>query len=495
MYLPLLILALLLAVLWVRRRFSYWKDLGVPYVQPTFPHGNLREIGKTQHMSHLTRSVYHELKGKTKGLGFAGLYFFINPVTMVIDLELVKNVLVKDFSYFHDRAVYHNGKDDPLSEHLFAMEGTKWRNLRSKLTPTFTSGKMKMMFPTILAVADEFRSCLASTIHDRAGEVEMKELLARFTTDVIGNCAFGLECNSLKDPQAEFRRMGKKVFQHSRLSIIKRFASSQFRDLSRRLGVTNTAKDVATFFLSAVKDTVQFRMKNNVQRNDFMSLLMELMKEGKGTDKLSMEEASAQAFVFFLAGFETSSTAMSFCLYELALAQDLQQKARDCVRAALARHGAMTYEALLEMKYIEMCINESLRKYSPAAILLRIATQNYPVPGTKHTIPKGQTVIIPVHAIHHDPAYYPNPDRYDPERFSEEAKAKRNPYAFLPFGEGPRNCIGLRFGMMQARIGMAMLLHNFRFTLSPSMSYPVKVSTTSTVFSIEGGLFLKMEKI
>uniref|UniRef100_A0A182JIA9 Uncharacterized protein n=1 Tax=Anopheles atroparvus TaxID=41427 RepID=A0A182JIA9_ANOAO len=407
MYLQLLGLVVLLAVLWIRKRFCYWKDLGVPYVQPTFPHGNLRGIGSTYHMAHITVNVYRKLKGATEGLGFAG-------------------------------------------------------GIQS--------------------------------INDREGEVEMKELLARFTTDVIGNCAFGLECNSLKDPHAEFRRMGKKVFQASRIRIMKRFLTSQFKEISRRLGITNTASDVASFFLSAVKDTVQYRTKHNVQRNDFMTLLMELMQEGD-SGKLSIEEASAQAFVFFLAGFETSSTAMSFCLYELALSQDLQNKARECVRETFDRHGAMTYEALMDMKYIEMCINESLRKYSPAATLLRTATQNYPVPGTKHIIPQGQTVIIPVHAIHLDPAYYPNPDRYDPERFSDEARAKRNPYAFLPFGEGPRNCIGLRFGMMQARIGMAMLLKHFRFTLSPSMPQPMKVSAGSTVFSIEGGLFLQVEKI
>uniref|UniRef100_A0AAG5D7W5 Cytochrome P450 n=1 Tax=Anopheles atroparvus TaxID=41427 RepID=A0AAG5D7W5_ANOAO len=187
----------------------------------------------------------------------------------------------------------------------------------------------------------------------------MKELLARFTTDVIGNCAFGLECNSLKDPHAEFRRMGKKVFQASRIRIMKRFLTSQFKEISRRLGITNTASDVASFFLSAVKDTVQYRTKHNVQRNDFMTLLMELMQEGD-SGKLSIEEASAQAFVFFLAGFETSSTAMSFCLYELALSQDLQNKARECVRETFDRHGAMTYEALMDMKYIEMCINGKL---------------------------------------------------------------------------------------------------------------------------------------
>ncbi|XP_052870415.1 probable cytochrome P450 6a19 [Anopheles cruzii] len=494
MFLHLLVAALLLGVLWVRRRFAYWKDRGVPYVEPTFPHGNLAGMGSTLHMANVIRSVYGQLKGKTAGLGFAGMYFFLSPVTVVFDLELVKNVLVKDFHYFHDRSVYHNEKDDPLSEHLFAMEGTKWRSLRSKLTPTFTSGKMKMMFPTIRAVADEFSKCVAGTIKSDP-ELELKELLARFTTDVIGNCAFGLECNSLKDADAEFRRMGRKVFHVTRFSLLKRFLASQYPNVARRLGVTNNASDVSKFFLNAVRETVQYRITNNVQRNDFMSLLMELMRE-EDADPLSIEQATAQAFVFFAAGFETSSTAMAFCLYELAVNQELQRKARDNVNEVLKRYdGTLSYEALQDMVYIDMCINESLRKYSPAPTLSRIASKDYPVPGTKHVIPKGQTVLVPVHGIHHDSEYYPDPDRFLPERFDEQTKASRNPYAFLPFGEGPRNCIGLRFGLMQARIGMAVLLKHFHFTLSPKTPVPLRASPSNTVFTIDGGLFLKVQTV
>jgi len=195
--------------------------------------------------------------------------------------------------------------------------------------------------------------------------VEMKDLLARFTTDVIGSVAFGLECNSLKDPDAKFRVMGRKVFQASPYRALKIFLAAQFPEIARTLHVKLTQPDVSDFFMGVVKDTIDFRRNNNVQRNDFMTLLMKVMKEqvengeagGDPKDQLTMDDIAAQAFVFFLAGFETSSTAMSFCLYELALNQELQDKARQNIAEVLKNYDSISYEAVHEMKYIEMCIN------------------------------------------------------------------------------------------------------------------------------------------
>ncbi|ETN65668.1 cytochrome P450 [Anopheles darlingi] len=500
MWIYLLLLVLLAAIYWVRQRLAYWKRRGVAYVEPSFPQGNLQGVGKQHHIAQVLQRCYRQLKA-TSGGPYGGMYFFINPVALLLDLDLIKAVLVKDFQYFHDRNLYHNDRDDPLSRHLVAMEGTKWKNLRAKLTPTFTSGKMKLMFSTVTAVADEFTSCLSHEL-ERSTELEMKDLLARFTTDVIGTVAFGLECNSLADPQAKFRMMGRKIFEPSPSRVMKNFLASQFPGLARMLRVVLTPTDITDFFMTVVKDTVQFREKNNVQRNDFMTLLMKVMKdqEQSGTagtvgERLTMDDMAAQAFVFFLAGFETSSTTMSFCLYELALNQAIQDRARQEVRDVLQQHDSISYEAVHEMKYIEMCINESLRKYPPATTLTRKVTKDYRIGNGNQVLPKGLMVAVPVYALHHDPDYFPEPDRFDPERFSAQQTEKRHPFAFLPFGEGPRVCIGLRFGMMQARIGLVYLLKHFRFTLASKMSVPLKVTPSSPILSIDGGLWLNVEKL
>jgi cytochrome P450 family 6 len=136
-----------------------------------------------------------------------------------------------------------------------------------------------------------------------------------------------------------------------------------------------------------------------------------------------------------------------------------------------------------------------MRKYPPVPDLIRVVTENYRIPNSKVVLSKGLTVLIPVYAIHHDPEIYENPHVYDPERFTPENEAKRHSCAFLPFGEGPRNCIGLRFGLMQARIGMAMLLNNFRFELSDKSSGTLQFSKNSPVLTPAGGIWLKAEEL
>lgn len=142
-------------------------------------------------MGRFQKELYDQFKGKSSA---GGLIILTNPTLMIVDLDLVKNILIKDFHNFPNRNGYYNEVDDPLTAHLVNLEDDEWRSLRSKLTPTFTSGKLKMMFPTMVAIADNLNSTLEVEIA-KTKTVEIKEILSRFTIDVIGTIAFGLDCN------------------------------------------------------------------------------------------------------------------------------------------------------------------------------------------------------------------------------------------------------------------------------------------------------------
>ncbi|XP_063930107.1 probable cytochrome P450 6a14 [Zophobas morio] len=496
------IIAITLVFAYFKWTYQYWSRKNVPQLPPVIPFGSIPSpFNNKEHISLTMKRYYDEMK--TKGWKHAGLYTALTPIYYVMDLDYVKNIMAKDFHHFVDRGVYYNEEVDPLSAHLFALGGQRWKNLRSKLTPTFTSGKMKMMFQTLL---DCVPSMLAKVESDRLRKVptDIKEILGCFTTDIIGSCAFGLEFNSFKEDDSTFRQYGRKFFKGSKSRLLHRFFVASFPNVAKKLGVPVVPRDISSFFINVVKETVEYREKNNHTRKDFMQLLIDL-KDNKVSSEsgykhdgtsLTMDEIAAQSFVFFIAGFETSSTTMTFALYELATHQDIQNKVRDEINVVLGRfNGEVSYGAIQEMKYMDQVINETLRKYPAAPRLVRKCVKDYKIPDQDVIIEKGTMVEIPVYAIHYDKEYYPDPEKFDPDRFTEGNKSKRHQFAHLPFGEGPRMCIGMRFGLMQSKVGLITLLKNYKFTVNKKTMEPLKIKPTSGVITAEGEIWLSAEKV
>lgn len=249
-----------------------------------------------------------------------------------------------------------------------------------------------------------------------------------------------------------------------------------------------------------------------------MDMLIKLKNDD--LDGLTVEELAAQAFIFFLAGFDTSSTTLAFCFYELAFNPIVQQRARDEIRDRLQRHGGkLSYEAIMEIQYIDqiikgkifipcffiqksmisfsyyICFTETLRLYPPVTNLSRETERDYLVPGMEFVLEEKTRIFIPTYAIHHDPEYYPDPERFDPDRFAPAEVARRDSVLWLPFGDGPRNCIGYRFGMMQLRVGLVTLLNSFEFGPSERTQRPLKFSKEALLLMPEGGMWLKIKKI
>ncbi|EDW00887.1 cytochrome P450 6A1 [Drosophila grimshawi] len=495
-WLSLALLSALLSLLciYLERTYSYWARRGVLYDKPVWFYGNLRSVGRTTTVLEPFRRFYEKYKGRAP---FGGFYFALRGAAVLLDLELVKLVMVKDFHNFAHRGNYYNEADDPISAHLFNLDGRDWREMRNRLTPTFTSLKMHQMLPTVVEIANRFVKVVQQKIeplqHAEESPVMVKDLLARFTMDVIGSCAFGLECNSLNDPNDQFCRLGQRTFQerrHGRLA----FAFMQaFPQLARRLHFKMVQDDVSAFFMSVVRETLDYRDKHQVQRNDFLNLLMELRNDPNGG--LTFNQIAAQAFVFFLGGFETSSSTMGFALHLLALHPEVQQRGREEVQQVFAKHKELNYEALRDLKYIKQIVYETLRKYSIASILIRMTIEDYEVPGTDYVLEAGTPLVIPVDAIHHDPDIYPEPEKFDPDRFTPEAIEERHSAAWLGFGAGPRNCIGLRFGEMQTLVGLAVLLKNFKFSAAKDTEIPLRINKTSFFLQSEGGIVLNVQKV
>ncbi|KAH8238684.1 hypothetical protein KR038_000926, partial [Drosophila bunnanda] len=489
---------LAIATYYTHRRLTYFKRQGVPHDAPHLLKGNM----DSRRNIHQNIQEYYD-KYRDSNVPFVGFYFFQKPCAFIMDLDLVKHILIKDFSNFTDRGLFYNEKDDPISAHLFNLDGPQWRLLRNKLTSTFTSGKMKFMYPTVVSVADEFMAVMHEKVK-RTNVLEIRELVARFTVDVIGTCAFGIQCNSLRDEQAEFLQFGKRSLVEKRHGPLLLNLMFSYPKLARRLRLVKTAPEIQKFYQRIVKETVALREKESIRRNDFMDLLIDMknqkeitLENGDVVKGLTMDEVLAQAFVFFIAGFETSSSTMGYALYELANHPDIQDKVRAEVEEVLEKHGQqLTYESTKDLKYLNMVIDETSRLYPIASHLIRKAQKSYVVPGQPNfVIEAGQMIFIPSSAIHHDPLIYPDPYQFRPERFSPEESGKRTSVAWIPFGDGPRNCIGMRFGQMQVRIALAMLIRNFKFSMSPMTPDPLVFDPRSVTFTVLNGMPLTVETV
>ncbi|KAJ3666881.1 hypothetical protein Zmor_002308 [Zophobas morio] len=444
----------ILVYLYFKHAYTYWKSRGVPQLAPSFPFGDMASvIFRRQNMANKIKEIYDLMRAQ--GHKFAGLYFFSRKAFLPLDPVLIKKILAQDFQHFHDRGIYYDEENDPISAHLFSLAGPKWKNLRAKLTPAYSPGKLKYMFQTILDCGEEMVARLKE-IAESDGRVEIKEILARYSTDVIGSCAFGIECNSMRNPDAEFRLMGKRAFTQTVGDVLKMTVIRSFPSLARLLGLGVFTATVTRFFQDVVNETIRFREENGVARSDFLQLLIQLKNrgrlEGDGDEReaapavgtsLTLDEAAAQAFIFFLAGFETTSTTISFALFEMAQNEAIRNKARAEISRVLERHsGKLTYDAAMEMEYLDTIISETLRKYPPAPVFLRKCTKTYRVPETDVIIEEGLSVLIPAYGLHRDPEYFPDPEKFDPGRFNEDNKTKIWDYTYIPFGDGPRICIG-----------------------------------------------------
>ncbi|CAG9859907.1 unnamed protein product [Phyllotreta striolata] len=494
-------------VKWVQ---SHWKRKGVEYIEPKFFHGNIDDSFETAmpvHRHILYRNFYNEFK--RRGVKFGGIYNRLTPVLVPMDLELVKCILQSDFANFVNRGQYINEEGDPLSNHLFNLPSEKWKNLRSKLTPTFTSGKTKMMFATVVETTAGLETLLDKIIATE-GPVDMKDVFCRYAIDVLSSVSFGTQAKCMEDETSPFLRIGKLIFvpDRSNYAQVKRAIAELLPSwIIERLKIRITKLEIEEFFMKWVKKIVDYREKNNICAQDFLHLLIQLKNNDELSDDskingksdkqfLTMEQLTAQCYVFFLAGYETSASTMTFALMNMALYPETQEKAREEVNRIMKKYDdQITYDGIMEMMYLDQVLHETIRKDGVVSVFRRICNEDFKVPGSDFVIEKGTVIRIPLTGITRDPEYFPEPEKFDPERFSPENKINIPPFAHLPFGEGPRNCIGMRFGKLQTKVGIAFVLHKYKITLSKKTQIPMQIDPTKVFPTVIGGVWLNLEKI
>lgn len=495
----LFLLAIAAAYAYMTRKFTYWTRHGVLEVPPTAFLGN---VGPCLFQRVAPGDFLRDIYNFGKGLPFVGFYLFDKPALLLRSPEIIKNVLVKDFNSFADRYVSASDVDTLGSNNLFVLRNPSWKLVRTKLSPIFTSGKLKKMFELMLEINADLEEHIGTLIREGKNHaVDMKELSAMYTTDLIGTTAFGLKVNSLNDPQAEFRKSGKNIFTYTARRNLEFFVLFFTPKWVKHLGFRFFTPSSTRFFRESFWETITERMKSGIKRYDLIDLLIELKKsEGESPTQDIFEfdgdNLVAQACVFFMGGFETSSTVISYSLYHMALNMDVQQRLRSEIMEALEHtDGKVTYDMVLNLPYLDMVVAETLRMYPPLPFLDRTTIEDYKVPESDVIIEKGTPIFIGLIGLHYDPEHFPDPQKWDPERFSPENKKTRTPFTYLPFGDGPHNCIGFRLGYLQSKLGLIQLISKYEITTCEQTPIPVMQDPKALFVSPTTGLYLNIRKL
>lgn len=503
----------------------YWKKQNVPQ---GFPYPLLGENFKSFVGLETTTEMIQNIYNSYKNRRYVGMYQGTLPTLMLRDPELIKQVTVKDFDHFvNHRPIVSENQDPVWNRNLLSLQDEHWRIMRATLSPTFTSSKMRAMFKLMEQTAQQYVNFYLEQKRNTI-ELEVKDSLTRFANDVIGNCAFGVNVDSLKQPENEFYLKGQDATDFAgflkSLKFLINFISPTFADFFR---IRLFNKSTTEYFKTLVRDTVNYREEKKIHRPDMINLLMEARKGtlkyeesnnqkeagfssveessiGKGTKTtnigMSDEDMAAQVFIFFFGGFDTVSTLMSFMCYELATNPDVQKKLIEEIDETFKENdGKLTYDVLNKMKYMDMVVTETLRKNPPFISTDRVCTRPYtikPVNADEEPVHLrvGDIVLLPMSGIHHDEEYFPNPSKFDPERFSEENKDQIVPYSYIPFGAGPRNCIASRFALMECKTLMFHILNNFEITVIKKTTIPMKLEKYQFNPGLEGGFWLGYQR-
>ena len=487
------------AYLFLMWRYNYWSKRGIIQLKPTPFVGNFMDCLLLKKSS---AQFLSDAYNYGEGFPLLGFYIFHKPCLLVRDPEFAKHVLVKDFEYFADRYATADENNDRLGyANMILMKNPAWKSLRPKMTPIFTPGKLKKMFVLMAMVADDLGKYLDSFHLEGDGKaMEFKDICASFATDIISGIAFGLKVGSLENPEAPFRECGRRIFDSNSERNMDFLTITFMPQLSKFLKPKFFGKKATNFLRSVFWDMIEQRDNSGQKRNDLIDVLTEIRETYKNDERLKNyrfdgEDLVAQAAIFFAAGFETSAATMSFTLYELALNTDIQKTLRAEIHDALEENdGKITYNMITTLPYLDMVISETLRKYPSVPNLNRVTLADYKVPDSDLVIQKGTPIFISIVALHYDSRYFPNPEKYDPLRFTEEAKSNRPSFAYLPFGGGPRGCIGMRLGLMQSKLGVVQILKDYEVSPCEKTKIPIVLDPNAVISTALGGVHLNIRK-
>ncbi|XP_047994992.1 cytochrome P450 6B4-like [Leguminivora glycinivorella] len=454
-----------------------WIEKNVPGPEPTFFFGNVEDaVLRRKHIGVIFKNIYEAYPDEK----VLGIFVLRNQELLVRDLDVVKNVLIKDSDVFIERGVVI---EKNLESALLHNDDT-WKVL---FRAEMCQKSMHLLTEKANRLVD-----YVDEITQSNQEQNVYSLVQKCTQASVAS-AFGVNLNTF-DKECDL-----VAKQHESTLNFGRELELMYPGILNRLQTFFLPTKNGLFLFEFVKKSIlQTEVRNN---KDFMGLITTQNKEeliselnNKGTD-ITDEMKATQGCNFYALGNETTASTLSFLLYQLALNPDIQDKVVAETKEMLENHnGEITLQGILDLSYMGKVYDETLRMYPVVPDLKRKSTKAYKIPDYKLSIEKGQCIRISVLGIHHDEKIYPNPEVFDPERFSPENVAKRHECSYLPFGLGPGHCIAKSFAEVITKVCLLKLLTQFRVEPSKNTPPQVEYDPTKTVLCPKNSILINFVK-
>lgn len=451
-----------------------------------------------------------------------GIYEAKSKCLVINDADLINDVLVSNFHKFNERRVVLGHWI--FTRQLINQAGDDWRSARAIMSPAFSSGKMKRMYP-IMKKCYLLLEKEVERVASNGEEVVVKDLFAKLTTSVIAACAFATEVDPYKN---ETNQLLSSLADWMTFKPLRQFIAVILPGwFVKSTNYSTVSPSTMNYIIGLCRSILKERksMKNESgECNDLLQLLLEAGNNGKidehnnvpdheahhvledredvkkaweGAHKrpFTDDEIIANIVLFWLAGFDTTSTLLTSSSYLLAMYPSIQDKLHLEVKKALEGTDIkdLQYEQLTSMKYLDAFIAEVLRLFPATTRLERIAREDHTFENGIQ-VERGTIIQIPIYNVHHDPKYFKDAENFDPDRFLPENRGEIKRGSYLPFVIGPKNCIGMRFAMMEAKIALANFILKFKIVPSEkTTNLQVKFKPFSFLLSFAHDVVVKIQ--
>lgn len=487
---------------------SIFRRHGIPGPKPIPFLGNLPEIMKNGLFETDRENVRKHGK-------YFGTFIGNIPTIMVSDPEIIKEISVKQFSNFEDR-------DQSIAVPKFWMKSLNhavsdhWRFLRNTISPTFSTGKIRRLEPILHKCLDTFVKVLDQKVTE-TDVLDLQPVFGALTLDIVCSSSFGIEINSQENLDDPFVKNAREIFNVNvganplflinflfpeTKHILKQFDITSSKSIryikaviqkvieERKAAGSSEFSDLLQLMIDAHHDAEQHsdETKNDHQEADEGS--EQLRTDDAWKRPLTEDEILANSILFLLAGYETTASTLTWLAYCLATDMEVQEKLIAEIDQTLGDEKPK-HDDVMRLQYLDRVLWETLRLYTPITRTDRQVVKDTVICGKKFL--GGMSVTFPVVGIHHLPEFWPDPEKFDPERFSPENKEKMSTFAYLPFGLGPRSCIGMRLAILIVKMAIVTLLQRYKIEPSEKLQIPPKISKT-VIVRPEDGMWLKFIK-